>query len=151
MSQPRTQMDVLLAEDNEDDVILIREAFRELDRVRFVGVVNDGSTALAFLRKSGEYRDAPKPHFVLLDINMPGKNGLEVLQEIKRSPELRALPVAILTTSDRDEDVSRTFAEGACSYISKPSNLAAFRRLAERFERYWMGASRLPGTKTESQ
>lgn len=142
------RIDILLAEDNEDDVLLIEEAFAGLERARFVGVVNDGRSALAFLRQSGAYRNAARPHFVILDIKMPGMTGLEVLREIKREPSLRQLPVAILTTSNREEDVSESFAEGACSYICKPASLDAFRELARCFERYWTETSRLPGDES---
>jgi CheY-like chemotaxis protein len=144
MSEDSRGLRVLLADDNEDDVVLIQEAFRECPHVRIVGIVPDGGRALDFLQHRGEYLDAPVPQLVLLDINMPGKNGFETLRAIKHLPGLRHLPVAILTTSSRDEDVRRTFAEGACSFITKPSNIAAFRRVASWFERYWTEASRLP-------
>lgn len=146
MSDESRDLRVLLAEDNEDDVILIQEAFRECAHVRIVGIVPDGGRALDFLQRRGEYLDAPLPQLVLLDINMPGKNGFETLREIKQVAGLQHLPVAILTTSTRDEDVRRTFAEGACSFITKPANIAAFRQVASWFEGYWTEASRLPAT-----
>ena len=116
-------IDILVVEDNEDDVILIREAFAEGKMVNSITVVADGEEAMAYLQHQGRYADATLPGIVLLDINMPKKNGFEVLADIKADQRLRPLPVVMLTVSEREEDVIRSFEGGACSYIRKPVTL----------------------------
>src|SRR5580765_2808369 len=98
-------LEILVVDDNEDDVLLLRESFRELPHVSLTHAVHDGEQALAFLRREGEFASAVRPGLVLLDINMPKKNGFEVLAEMKDDPDLRAIPVVMLTTSNRDADV----------------------------------------------
>lgn len=143
--QPTTApIRVLVAEDNEDDIVLIEEAFKDCPEVHLVGIVEDGEQVLAFLHRTGRYRQAPVPHLVLLDINMPKKSGIDVLREIKRERQYRTLPVAMLTTSDASRDVRECYAEGACSYIVKPSDLEEFRHVVSNFEQYWTNVSRLP-------
>lgn len=135
---------VLLAEDNEDDVFLIRHAFAGVSSVQLNDVVPDGVETLAYLRREGRYRDAQRPNLLLLDINMPRKDGFEVLHELKADPELRALPVVMLTTSSRDVDIVRSYSYGACSYISKPVSLREFKVALQQFERYWTMVARVP-------
>src|SRR3977135_1388231 len=100
-------VELLLVEDNEDDFVLIEEAFAEAKLMNVVFRVRDGEEALSYLRQEGEYKHRRRPGLVLLDINMPKKNGFEVLQAMKADPRLQALPVVMLTTSDRDDDVVR--------------------------------------------
>ncbi len=139
--------DILIAEDNEDDILLIREAFEEVNMVNRVAVVRDGEEALAYLRGEGPYSEAPLPGMVLLDINMPKKTGLEVLTQIKADPRFRALPVVMLTVSEREEDVIQSFEQGACSYIRKPVTFTRFITVVRQFEMYWTLVSKIPALK----
>jgi len=137
-------IEILLAEDNEDDTVLLLEAFEGADNLVLACVVEDGVEAMAYLRREGEYSEKPLPHLLLLDINMPRKNGFEVLHEIKADVQLRALPIVILTTSTSPEDVTRSYAGGACSFISKPSSPGDMAELAEHFSTYWRTSAQLP-------
>ena len=139
-----SSIDILVVEDNDDDIVLIQEAFAEGKLVNRISVVRDGEEAMAFLRKEGAYAGAPSPGMVLLDINMPKKNGFEVLADIKADPRLRALPVIMLTVSDREEDIVRSFEQGACSYIRKPVTLTRFIAVVKEFQLYWSLVSRVP-------
>lgn len=141
MSEP---IELLLVEDNEDDIVLIEEAFAESKLMNVMFKVRDGDDALAYLRQEGPYKHKRRPGLVLLDINMPKKNGFEVLQAIKADPLLQALPVVMLTTSDRDDDIVRSYTGGACSYIRKPMSLEQFIQVVKNFELYWTMVSRLP-------
>ena len=140
-SQP---VEILLVEDNEDDVVIIQEAFAESRLVKVLNTVSDGEEALAYLRREGQYKIVRQPGLILLDINMPKKNGFEVMQAMKADPRLRTLPVVMLTMSDRDEDVIRSYANGACSYIRKPVDLDQFHTVIKQFELYWTMISRIP-------
>ena len=108
-------MEILLVEDNEDDILLEQEALADVKLVNLMSVVRDGEEAMAYLRRQGQYRHAKLPGLILLDINMPKKNGFEVLKEIKADPELRHIPVVMLTTSDNERDIVKSYAKGACS------------------------------------
>ena len=137
-------IDILVVEDNDDDVVLIQEAFAEGKMVNRIAVVRDGEEAMAYLHRQGLYAAAPPPGMVRLDINMPKKNGFEVLTEIKTDTRLRPLPVVMLTVSDREEDIVRSFDQGACSYIRKPVTLTRFIAVVKEFELYWSLVSRIP-------
>ena len=139
-------IDVLLAEDNEDDVALLEEALARAALLRTIRlhVARDGVEALAFLRKEGAYTEAPDAGMVLLDINMPRRNGFEVLDAMKADPNLKAIPVVMLTSSEREVDVVRSYAKGACSYVTKPVQFDEFRRVVRDFSFYWTIVSRLP-------
>ena len=139
--------DILIAEDNEDDILLIREAFEEVKMVNRISVVRDGEEALAYLRGQGPFTEASMPGMVLLDINMPKKTGLEVLTEIKAELRFRALPIVMLTVSERDEDIIRSFEQGACSYIRKPVTFTRFIAVVKEFEMYWTLVSKIPNLK----
>ena len=140
-------LDILIAEDNEDDILLIREAFEEVNMVNRITVVRDGEEALAYLRGEGPFSQSPLAGMVLLDINMPKKTGLEVLTEIKADIRFRPLPVVMLTVSDRDEDIIRSFEQGACSYIRKPVTFTRFIAVVKEFEMYWTLVSKIPALK----
>lgn len=135
---------VLLAEDNDDDIVLIREAFAKGKLINMLEVVRDGEEALAYLRRQGKYQDAEPPGLLLLDINMPKKNGLEVLREIKTDPALRHLPVIMLTTSRREEDVVASYANGACTFIPKPVEFGRLGEVVKQLELYWALVARIP-------
>ena len=141
MSEP---VELLLVEDNEDDIVLIEEAFVEAKLMNVIFTVRDGEEALAYLRQEGQYTHRRRPGLVLLDINMPKKNGFEVLQAMKADPLLQSLPVVMLTTSDREDDIVRSYTDGACSYIRKPMSLAQFVQVVKDFELYWTMVSRVP-------
>jgi CheY-like chemotaxis protein len=137
-------VELLLVEDNEDDIILIQEAFADAKLMNVIYKVRDGEEALAYLRREGRYQHVRRPGLILLDINMPKKNGFEVLQAIKADLLLRSLPVIMLTTSDREEDILRSYAAGACSYIRKPMRLDQLVQVVKEFELYWTLVSRVP-------
>ncbi|MGB7949300.1 MAG: response regulator, partial [Candidatus Binatia bacterium] len=109
-SQP---MEILLVEDNEDDILLEQEALADAKLVNLMCVVRDGEEAMAYLRRQGQYQNVPMPGLILLDINMPKKNGFEVLNEIKSDPALMHIPVVMLTTSDSEADIVKSYAKGA--------------------------------------
>jgi CheY-like chemotaxis protein len=137
-------IEILLAEDNEDDVLMIREAFEETDIASIVGVVSDGEEALRYLRRLPPYQQARRPGLLLLDINMPKKDGFQVLEELKSDSHLRHLPVVMLTTSHREEDVVRCYSGGACSYVTKPIDFKHFQDIVRQFGLYWTLVARVP-------
>ena len=140
-------VEILLVEDNEDDAVIIQEVFSDMRLATLINVVRDGEEALAYLLRTGKYKVVRMPDIVLLDINMPKKNGFEVLEEIKKDPRLQSLPVIMLTTSHREEDIVRSYAKGACSYIHKLVDLDQFKHLIMQFEHYWTGISRIPSAR----
>ena len=137
-------IDILLVEDNLGDVRLTLEAFKEGKLHNKVSVVNDGVEAMAFLRKEGQYADSPRPDIILLDLNMPRKDGREVLEEIKGDPYLRRIPVIILTTSEAEEDILRTYDLHANCYIKKPVDLDQFINIVKQIKDFWLSIVRLP-------
>jgi CheY-like chemotaxis protein len=140
-------MEILLVEDNEDDILLEREALADAKLVNLMYVVRDGEDALAYLRRQGKYQNAQMPGLVLLDINMPKKNGFEVLNEMKADPALMHIPVIMLTTSDREADIVKSYAKGACSFITKPMDFDKFRDVVKQFALYWALVARIPATR----
>ena len=141
------RVEILLVEDNEDDAIIIQEVFADMSLTTLINVVRDGEETLAYLQRQGKYKVVRMPDIVLLDINMPKKNGFEVLEAIKKDPRLQSLPVIMLTTSHREEDIVRSYAKGACSYIHKLVDLDQFKHCIKQFEQYWTGISRIPSPR----
>ena len=139
-------MEILLVEDNEDDILLEREAIADAKLVNLMFVVRDGEEALAYLRREGNYHHAQMPGLILLDINMPKKNGFEVLHEIKADPALMHIPVVMLTTSDSESDIVKSYANGACSFITKPMDFNKFGEVIKQFALYWSLVARVPST-----
>jgi CheY-like chemotaxis protein len=137
-------MEILLVEDNEDDILLEEEALAEAKLVNLMHIVRDGEEALAFLRRQDKYRAAKTPGLILLDINMPKKNGFEVLNEVKNDPALQHIPIVMLTTSDSEADIVKSYAKGACSFITKPMNFEKFRDVVSQFAIYWALVARVP-------
>jgi len=127
-------MRILLVEDNPADVRLVQEAFKESHSESGLSVVFDGVEALAFLRREGRYTDAPRPDLVVLDLNMPKKNGHQVLSEMKADPQLRIIPVMILSSSFLPEDREKTLALGAVRYVVKPQEFSEFLQLVHLIE-----------------
>lgn len=135
---------ILLVEDSPADVELTRHALAAGKVANRVEVVMDGESALAYLRREGAYRRAPRPDLILLDLNLPRKDGREVLAEIKGDPKLKAIPVVVLTTSAADRDVLYAYEQQASSYIRKPVRLEEFMRVVLTIDRYWLEIVSLP-------
>jgi chemotaxis family two-component system response regulator Rcp1 len=129
--------EVLLVEDSSGDVRLTREAFRDADASINVHVANDGVEAMAFLRREGIHANAPRPCLILLDLNLPKMGGLEVLGHIKEDPDLQAIPVVILTTSERQADVSKAYELRANCYLNKPVQWDGFSTIIASLNRFW--------------
>ncbi len=140
-------IDILLAEDNEDDIIIIKRAFKKLRLMNGLHIVENGQEALDYLLHQGRYAEEkpPVPGLILLDISMPKVDGFQVLEKIKADPKLKRIPVVMLTTSDREEDIVKSYEYGACSFITKPTKFSDFVEVIERFELYWTLVSRIPG------
>ncbi|MAG36817.1 MAG: response regulator [Dehalococcoidia bacterium] len=141
---PGTPIEMLLVEDNPDDVDLTIEALEDAKICNRLHVVSDGVAALAFLRREGDYAHAPRPDLILLDLNLPKKDGREVLAEIKRDPDLRRTPVVVLTTSSADEDILRAYDLHANCYITKPVDFEQFARVIHAIEDFWLTVVKLP-------
>ena len=137
-------IEILLVEDNPGDVDLARDALENSKIHNTLHVVGDGEEAMAFLRQSGKFKDAPRPDIVLLDLNLPKKDGREVLAEIKADEELKRIPVVILTTSRAEEDVLKTYNLHANCYITKPIDLTQFVKVVKAIEDFWFTIVRLP-------
>ncbi|MDH3445310.1 MAG: response regulator [Deltaproteobacteria bacterium] len=137
-------LEILLVDDNEDDITIFREALRKNPFVDLVGTAQDGEEAMAYLRHDAGYENARVPDLILLDINMPRKNGFEVLKEIKEEPKFKYLPVIMFTTSEREEDIVRSYGAGACSFISKPVDFTDLEKLIDELKSYWTTVSRIP-------
>jgi len=136
--------DILLVEDSPGDVMLVREALSGLEAPGELHVVNDGGEALNFLRRSGNFADAPVPDLILLDLNLPVMDGREVLRELKAHSEWRRIPVAILSTSDDEEDVRTSYELQANCYIVKPLDMASFRRAMSALHDFWLSVVKFP-------
>jgi len=137
-------VEILLVEDNPGDVRLTMEALKEGKLSNGLHVVEDGVEALAFLRKEGKYTQAPHPDLILLDLNLPKKDGREVLAEIKEDPDLKRIPVVILTTSKAEEDILRTYDLHANCYVTKPVELEQFMTIVKLIEEFWLTIVKLP-------
>jgi two-component system, chemotaxis family, response regulator Rcp1 len=136
---------VLVVEDNPPDARLIDELLRAGPLPKTVHVVGSGDEAMSFLRRRGAYPDAPRPQLVVLDLNLPGCDGREVLSDIKNDPELRGIPVVILTTSVAPTDVQNAYNLHANAYVVKPVGLDAFTTLVLALEEFWLAKAQLPG------
>lgn len=141
MSGRGTQPLLVIAEDDDDDFLLIKDAFARAGAAHEIRWVKNGEELMGFLL---ERRDGGQPVVVLLDLNMPRKDGREVLRELKSHPSLRGIPVIILTTSQAQEDIDLCYDLGVCSYIRKPANFSDLVEAAALFERYWMEFVKLP-------
>jgi chemotaxis family two-component system response regulator Rcp1 len=137
-------VEILLVEDNPGDVRLTQEALREGKVRNNLSLVSDGVEALAFLRREGQYADVARPDVILLDLNLPRKDGREVLAEIKQDPNLRRIPVVILTTSQAEHDILRTYNLHANCYITKPVDLEQFITVVKSIETFWLTVVKLP-------
>jgi chemotaxis family two-component system response regulator Rcp1 len=137
-------LQVLLVEDSPGDVRLTQEAFREANRRIVLHVASDGVEAMAFLRREDPHRNAPRPDLILLDLNLPRMDGREVLAHIKGDNELMTIPTVILTTSDAEADIVKSYELHANCYLSKPVQLAAFELLVKSINDFWLTTAKLP-------
>lgn len=138
------RFEILLVEDSPGDVRLTREALKDAKVHVDLSVASDGTEAMAFLRREGAYANAPRPELILLDLNLPKKDGREVLKEIKEDPSLKTIPVVVLTTSAADEDVMRSYESHANCYITKPVDLDGFLKVVQSIDSFWLSIVKLP-------
>jgi CheY-like chemotaxis protein len=147
MTQPfeaEREIQVLLVEDDPGDVLMTREAFEDYKVHNQLHVVNDGEQAMAFLRNEGEYADLPRPDLVLLDLNLPRMDGRQVLDAIKSDPELSSIPVVVLTTSEAEDDVLRSYSLHANAYVTKPVDFERFINVVRQIDDFFVSVVRLP-------
>ncbi len=138
------EIDILLVEDNPGDVDLTREGLKRGKIASNLSVLANGADVLPFLEKQGQFTNAPTPDLILLDLNLPGKDGREVLAEIKRHPDFRRIPVVVMTSSEAEEDVVRSYLSHANCYVTKPVDLKQFLRVVASIEEFWLTLVRLP-------
>ena len=137
-------IEILLVEDSPGDIRLTQEAFRDANVHINLHVALDGTQAMAFLKQEGEHANVPRPDLILLDLNLPKKDGREVLKEIKESPTLKSIPVVILTTSEAEADVQRSYQLHANCYITKPVGLDGFLKVVNGIDSFWLSVVKLP-------
>lgn len=137
-------IEILLVEDNPGDIRLTQEGLKETKMLNNLYVTMDGAEALDFLRKVGKYADVPRPDLILLDLNLPKKDGREVLAEIKADDDLKRIPVVILTVSQAEEDILKSYNLHANCYINKPIDFNQFLRVVQSIEDFWVGIVKLP-------
>ena len=142
----RSVVEILLVEDRRGDVRLMQEAFHEAGSFARLNVAHDAAQALAFLRREPPYQASPRPSLILLDLNLPGANGSELLAEIKSGHELRHIPVIVLSTSTRVEDITTAYNLHANCYISKPPDLESLIDLVHMIDAFWLGTAAIPET-----
>lgn len=137
-------IEILLVEDNPGDQRLTLEALKENKINNNISIVEDGEAAIAFLKREHIYQNAPRPDLILLDLNLPKKNGREVLEEIKADPNLKRIPVVILTTSQAEEDILKAYDLNANCYITKPVDFDNFTNIIKKTEEFWFSIVKLP-------
>ena len=137
-------VDILLVEDNPGDVRLTKEALKDAKVLNEIHVARDGVEAMQFVHREGSFANAPMPDLILLDLNLPRKDGREVLAEIKKDPKLQHIPVVVLTTSKADEDIIKTYNLHANAYITKPVDLNRFVEIMHALEQFWFTIVKLP-------
>jgi CheY-like chemotaxis protein len=137
-------IEVLLVEDDPGDILMTREAFEDNKLSNKLHVVNDGEQAIAFLTRQGDFDDAPRPDLILLDLNLPRKDGREVLKEIKADEELRSIPVVVLTTSEAEEDILRSYNLHANAYVTKPVDFERFIGVVRHIDDFFVSVVKLP-------
>lgn len=137
-------VELLLAEDNPGDVKLTRKGLDEAGLRNNLHVVNDGVEAMKFLRQEGEYADKPRPDLVLLDLEMPRKDGWEVMDDLNDEPDLNRIPIVVLTSSDAETDIVKSYEKQANAYITKPVDFEGFRQIANSLDEFWLELVKLP-------
>ena len=141
---PGEPVQILLVEDSPGDIRLTREVLRDAKIANELHIVGDGDAAMKFLRREDEHSDAPRPDLILLDLNLPRKDGREVLGELKEDAELHRIPVIVLTTSAAEQDILRSYDLQAACYITKPIDLDEFIAVVRSIEAFWLSIVRLP-------
>ncbi|HDQ06805.1 MAG TPA: response regulator [Candidatus Bathyarchaeota archaeon] len=139
-----TERPILLVDDNADDIMIAKRAFKECDIRNKVYVTYDGDEAIQFLRKEGKFKDVPTSGLVILDLNMPKVDGFEVLKTIKGDDKLKSIPIIVLTSSSRPEDIERAYKLGCNSFIVKPVSFEDFVEAVMEIKRYWLSLAKLP-------
>lgn len=142
-----SEVNILLVEDNEGDILLTLEAFKEVRLKNAIAVVKDGEEALQYLKKEGRFKNASTPDIILLDINLPKIDGKEVLAAIKKDEELMTIPVVMLTTSDSEKDIMESYHSHANCYITKPVDFTKFIDVVKVLENFWISIVQLPAKK----
>lgn len=137
-------IEILLVEDNPGDVVLVREAFAEAHIANTLHVAKDGEEAMRYLRKEANHAEARRPDLVILDLNLPRKDGREVLADVKGDPDLRSIPVIVMTSSSAEEDIVRSYDLHANAYVTKPLDIDQFLIAVRRIEDFWLQLVRLP-------
>jgi len=143
MGDPRP-IRILMAEDSPSDAELAKQAFKNGRLLNDLVIVKDGEECIAYLNKQGQYADATRPDVILLDLNMPKKSGLEVLEDIKKDPQLKTIPVVVLTTSESEQDVVKSYQLQASSFITKPVEFANFLDVAKQIKQFYFHVVTLP-------
>jgi len=143
-------LEILIVDDNPADVRLTKEMLRGATALNHVHVAKDGVEAMAFLHHEGKYGSAPTPDLILLDLNMPRKDGREVLEETKRDPELKRIPVVVLTTSAEEKDVLKAYDEFVNAYVVKPIHLEQFMKIVKAIDGFWLSVVKLPPKKNNA-
>ena len=137
-------IEVLVVEDNIGDVVLIKDAMERSGIETNLNVADDGDMAMAYLQREGQFTDATRPDLIILDLNLPGKNGREVLAEIKADDTLKAIPVIVFTTSDAASDIGMAYSLGANCYLTKPMDLESYTDVVIAIDRFWFKLAKLP-------
>ena len=140
----RGLIDILLVEDNPADVLLTKKVLEKEEVCKHIGVAKDGLEALHYLRGEGDFATPSRPDLILLDLNMPRMDGPQLLTELKADERLRSIPVVVLTSSDADNDIERSYDLQAAGYIKKPADIAQFEDVAKMLKGYWIGLVKLP-------
>ncbi len=143
-ASPPHPVQILIVEDNPADARLVREVMRDSKVINEIHWVPDGVEALAYLRRQGKYADAPRPNLIFLDLNMPRKDGREVLHDVKADEELRRIPVVVMTSSQAEEDVARAYDQHANCYVRKPIDFEQFHAVVKTLENFWFATVELP-------
>ena len=144
MTDAGQPVEILLAEDNPGDARLTEKAFDRGNVVNNLHVVENGIETMKFLTREGEYREKPRPDIVLLDLNMPGKDGWEVLEEVRDDPELARIPVIVLTSSEAEKDIVKSYELQANAYLTKPVDFQGFLEIVDGFEQFWLSVVKMP-------
>jgi CheY-like chemotaxis protein len=131
---------MLLVEDSAMEAVLVEKAVQECDQIELIHIARDGEEAIAFLHRMSQHDNADRPDLILLDLHMPRKDGFEVLKEIKQNANLRSILVIFFTTSDREEDIAKSYADGASTFIMKPASFDELRNILKDLGRYWSNA-----------
>lgn len=137
-------IDILMIDDDQGDIRITMEAVKSSRMANRLHTCSSGEEGLAFLRQEGEFQDEPRPHLILLDLNMPGMSGMEVLEAIRKDPKLEHLPVVILTTSDADADVLSAYKHKANCYVTKPVKFEQFLQIVQQIEDFFVSVVKLP-------